>query len=288
MIQQNEFIDEMFFTQAVPGPIGHGFEQADAERRADDNPRNDGYYAFDAGQGRFRMIVLNTILDGNDPRLPTDMVRNPFGLSDGTLDRAQFDWMSAELANAATAGQLVMIFSHHADLTFAEFGMLAPLIPPQDVSAAALDAELASWPNVIAWVAGHTHLHRVRAFKVEEGIGSNGDIEAPVECKVANACRGFWQIESASLIDFPQEQRLIEVFDNGDGTGTIRAPVLTHSFEKSKPLAEADDRCQLYLTDPEAVAAAVTEANLDAICNQGGTRQGEAGDRNVELMFAMP
>lgn len=288
MIQQHEFINEMFFSQPLPGPVGHGFNLADAERREDSNTRNDGYYAFDAGDGKFRMVVLNTILDGNDPRLPTDLVRNPFGLSDGTLDRAQFEWMAAELAQAAANNQLVMVFSHHADLTFAEFGTFAPLIPPQDVSAAELDAELASWPNVIAWVAGHTHLHRVRAFKVEEGVGSNGDIETPVECKVANACRGFWQIESASLIDFPQEQRLIEVFDNGDGTGTIRAPVLTHSFAASKPLAEADDRCMFYLTDPEAVAAAITEANLDVLCNQGGTRQGEASDRNVELMFAMP
>jgi len=156
------------------------------------------------------------------------------------------------------------------------------------VSAAGLNAELASWPNVIAWVAGHTHQHRIRAFKVEDGVGSNGTVEAAVECKGPAPCHGFWQIESASLIDHPQEQRLIEVFDNGDGTGTIRAPVLTHTFERAKPLAEADDRCALYLADPEAVAAALTEANLDALCSQGGVRVGEAGDRNVELMFAIP
>jgi hypothetical protein len=98
----------------------------------------------------------------------------------------------------------------------------------------------------------------------------------------------FWQIETASLIDFPQEQRLIEVFDNRDGTGTIRGPVLTHSFELSRRLAEQDDRCQFCLTDPAAAQALITEGDLGALCTFGGTRQGEATDRNVELMFRVP
>lgn len=287
MLEQHEFIDEFFETEAVPGPVGHGFQFADEARRNDDNGRNDGYYAFDAGQGRFRMIVMNTILDGNDPRLPTDLVRNPFGLADGTIDAAQFDWIKQELQAAQARGQLVLVFSHHPDLSFAEFGAFSDLVPIE-VTAAELNAELASWPNVIAWVAGHTHRHRVRAFAVEDGTGSNGSIEAEVSCKGPSRCRGFWQIESASLIDFPQEQRLIEIYDNGNGTGTIRAPVLTHDFARSKALAEADDRCGLYLTDPEAVQAAISEGDLDALCTQGGTRQGEPGDRNVELIFAMP
>ncbi len=287
MLQQHEFIDEFFQTQAVPGPVGHGFNLTEPARRDDANGRNDGYYAFDAGAGKFRMIVLNTIIDGTDPRLPTDLVRNPFALSDGTLDAAQFAWLKAELAAAHEHKQLVLAFSHHPDLTFAEFGMFAPLVPIE-VTAAQLNAELASWPNLIAWVAGHTHMHRIRAFKVENGSGSNDSITTPVECKGPGACRGFWQIETASLIDHPQEQRLLEIFDNGNGTGTIRGPVLTHNFTRSKILAEADDRCALYLSDPEAVQAAITEANLAALCMQGGIRQGQATDRNVELMFAMP
>ena len=288
MLQQHEFIDEFFHSQPTPGPLGHGFQLAEAERREDSNGRNDGYYAFNAGGGKFRMIVLNTILDGTDPRLPADLVKNPAALSDGSLDAAQFGWLQAQLSASAAADQLVMIFSHHADLTFAEFGMFAALIPPVEVTATQLDAELASWPNVIAWVAGHTHLHRVRAFKVENGIGSNGVVETPVDCKGPGVCTGFWQIESASLIDFPQEQRLFEIFDNHDGTGTIRAPVLTHTFEKSKVLAEADDRCQFYITDPTALADGLSDGGLDAVCAQGQIRQGTPEDRNVELVFAMP
>ncbi len=287
MLDQHEFIDEFFYTKASPGPVGHGFNHVDFLRAIDGNTRNDGYYAMTGGAGKVRLIVLNTIIDGRMPRIPIDVLRNPFALSDGTIDAAQFAWMKAELAKARANHQLVLVFSHHPDLTFAEYGTFKALIPVE-VTAAQLDAELASWPNVVAWVAGHTHRHRVRAFKVTAGVGSNGTISAPVACKGPGACRGFWQIETASLIDFPQEQRLIEVFDNGDGSGTIRGPVLTHGFEKAKYLAERDDRCQLYLSDPQAVAAGITEAGLNALCLQGGTRQGEAIDRNVELMFRMP
>lgn len=287
MLNQHEFTDEFFFTSAQPGPVGHGFNFVEPERRADADQRNDGYYALDTGNGKFRLIVMNTIVDGHDPRLPLSLLRNPFALSDGSIDAQQFAWIKRELAAAALRRQLVLVFSHHPDLTFAEFGMAAPLVNIE-VTAAELDAELASWPNLIAWIAGHTHLHRVRPFKVENGTGSNGEISAPVACKGPGECRGFWQIETASLIDYPQEQRMLEVFDNQDGTGTIRGPIITHSFERSRVLADADDRCALYLADPAAVAAAISDGGLDAVCSQGRTRQGEATDRNVELMFRMP
>ncbi|HEY1077508.1 MAG TPA: hypothetical protein VGE51_12525 [Fontimonas sp.] len=287
MFDAHEFIDEFFVTSPSPGPVGHGFNYADTARRMDEDSRNDGHYATDAAGGKVRLIVLNTIIDGVDPRIPLSVLRNPFALSDGSIDRLQFEWLQAELASSSARGQLALIFSHHPDLTFAEYGMFGALVNIE-VTAAELDAELASWPHVVAWVAGHTHQHRIRAFKVEDGIGSNGTVETPVTCKQQGACTGFWQIESASLIDHPQEQRLLELLDNGDGSGTIRASVLQHQFAASKPLAEADDRCALYLTDPAAVAAAVSEANLSALCAQGGVRIGTPGDRNVDLMFRMP
>ncbi|SEQ03356.1 Calcineurin-like phosphoesterase [Solimonas aquatica] len=287
MFDQHEFIDEFFYSQPTPGPLGHGFNYADSVRRIDGDSRNDGYYATDAGSGRVRLIVLNTIVDGVDPRIPLDLLRNPFALSDGSLDRVQFEWLKNELASSAARGQLAIVFSHHPDLTFAEYGMFAKLVPIE-VTAAELDAELASWPHLIAWVAGHTHQHRIRAFKVAGGRGSNGTVDTPVSCKQPGRCQGFWQIETASLIDHPQEQRLLEVLDNGDGSGTLRGSVLQHGYAKAKALAAADDRCALYLSDPKAVLSGISEAGLNLLCAQGGVRQGTAADRNVDLMFRMP
>lgn len=289
MLRQSEFVREFFATKATPGPVGHGFNHVEPARLNDANDRNDGYYAFNAGGGAMRMIVINTIVDGVDARIPLDSLRNPAALADGTMDRAQFVWLQAQLDAARAAKQLVMLFSHHPDLTFAEYGTFASLVPIE-VTAVELDGLLASYPNLIAWVAGHTHVHRVRPFTVSNGVGTNGVVTSPVACKQAGegACSGFWQIETASLIDFPQEQRMIEVFDNKDGTGTIRGPVLTHAFAKSRPLAEADDRCALYLLDPASAQDLLTEANLAALCSQGGTRDGDPDDRNVELTFRMP
>lgn len=289
MREQHEFIDEFFKTGAVPGPVGHGFNHVDAARWDDADPRNDGYYAFDAGKKqRFRMIVLNTIIDGTDDRLPAALreVKNPFALDSGTIDTAQFDWLKAELAAAAARGQLVLLFSHHPDVSFSEFG-IAGALAPLGVPAATVNAELASWPNMVAWIAGHTHRHRIRAFRVEDDTGSNGTVTTPVTCKGHGTCVGFWQIETASLIDFPQEARLLEIYERGD-TGVIRSAVLQHDFERSKRLAERDDRCQFYLTDPELVPQAVTDADIATLCKQGGTRDGEPEDRNVELVFKLP
>lgn len=287
MLKHHRFIDEFFYSKPAPGPLGHGFANVDAARRAANYGQTSGYYAFDAGGGRFRMIAMNTAIDGSDPRLPPTLLRNPFALSDGTIDAAQFAWIKSELAQAAARHQLVLVFSHHPDNSFAEFGAFAKLVPIQ-VTAAQLDAELASWPNVVAWVAGHTHMHRIRAFKVSGGNGSNGSITTTVACKGPGTCTGFWEIETASLIDWPQEQRMLEIFDNHDGSGTIRGAALTHNFTKSKTLALADDRCQFYLTDPQAVAAAITEGGLSFLCMQGGSAAGGALDRNVELSFKMP
>lgn len=287
--EQHEFIDEFFATSATPGPVGHGFDRVDAARMGDADGRNDGYYAFDAGKGaRFRMIVMNTIIDGTDERVPEPMreAKNPFALDSGWVDPAQFDWIKAELAGAAARRQLVLVFSHHPDLSFAEFATFSAGAP-LGISAAALDAELASYPNVVAWVAGHTHRHRIRAFKVTDGAGSNGAVTAPVACKGPGACAGFWQIETASLIDFPQEARLLEIHAQGT-TGVIRSAVLQHDFERSKRLAERDDRCQFYLTDPAMVEQAITDADISTLCKQGGTRDGEPADRNVELFFRIP
>ena len=292
---QHEFIDEFFETSTPPD--GHGFGEADAGRRNDNDERNDGYYAFDwpPANPRFRMIVLNTLIDGVEggvdlgtlPVYGPVQIRNPFALESGAIDADQFTWLKGELADAEADDKLVMVFSHHPDVSWAELGQFGFAVPAH-TTAAQLDGELASHPNVIAWVAGHTHRNRIRAFKVTGSTGTNGTISAPVACTVPNACKGFWQIETASLIDTPQEARLIEVVDNGNGIGSIRGTLIEHAFPKSRTLAASDDRCQFYVDDTAAVQRLITEGDITAICTAGGTSEGEEVDRNVELIFQMP
>ncbi|MGV7637386.1 TIGR03767 family metallophosphoesterase, partial [Mycobacterium kansasii] len=59
---------------------------------------------------------------------------------------------------------------------------------------------LTDHPNVIAWVNGHTHKN--------EMIPHTGPTPK----------QSFWEINTASHVDFPQLARIIEVADNRDGT----------------------------------------------------------------------
>ena len=74
---------------------------------------------------------------------------------------------------------------------------------------------LLKYPNVIAYVAGHTHANRVDLFRKGRG--------------------GFWQINTASHIDWPQQSRLIEVMDNRDGTLSLFATILDHGRADRHP-----------------------------------------------------
>jgi hypothetical protein len=46
---------------------------------------------------------------------------------------------------------------------------------------------------------------------------------------------GFWEINSASHVDAPQQFRLIELMDNGDGTLSLFGTVLDHASPVAPP-----------------------------------------------------
>jgi len=56
---------------------------------------------------------------------------------------------------------------------------------------------LQEFPNVILWVAGHTHRNQISFH----GSGPG---------------HGFWHIRTSSLIDWPQQSRVIEVLEHDD------------------------------------------------------------------------
>ena len=59
------------------------------------------------------------------------------------------------------------------------------------------------YANVVAWINGHTHNHRIFHHP-----GKNPKYD-------------FWEITTASLIDIPQQARTIELFNNNDGTLSV-------------------------------------------------------------------
>jgi 3',5'-cyclic AMP phosphodiesterase CpdA len=260
---------------------GHGFGEVDpAEEAASKGAA--GYYSFVPVPG-LRMIALDTVCEGG--------VTGP--CADGNVDDPQFRWLEGELEEATAADQLVVIFSHHAipSLTADVPDEAAPPCtgldshghdanPGCDVDPRAstpihlgddMVALLHRYPHAIAWVAGHSHVNDVTSYPGGDG-------------------HGFWGIRVAAEADWPQQARLLQVFDNRDGTLSIFGTIVDHASEATAPAAGTDAST---LTPGDLASIGRTLSYNDA---QTGGRAcaplpcGEGGpdDRNVELLVDDP
>jgi metallophosphoesterase (TIGR03767 family) len=248
----------------------HGFAYVDgAELRASRGQA--AYYAFSPRPG-IRMIALNTVAEGD--RLN----------SNGNLDDPQFQWLGRELAAAAGRDELVIVFGHHPirsltnrapDEDAGDCALRAVAGPGCDLDprrskplhlGGDLRALLSATPNVIAYVAGHTHENRITAF-ARPGGG------------------GFWGIETASEIDWPIQSRLLEVMDNRDGTLSIFGTLVDHGATLAMPPAGT----AAGGFDPGTLAALGREfAYNDPQVGVEHGAEGRPQDRNVELLVADP
>lgn len=254
---QREFINEFFYTQTSPGPVGHGFANAGA-RLNDSNDRNDGYYAWDAAGGRVRMIVINTITDGVRDELHRggtttsqtgghvngNEVTSPSALETGSISAEQFGWLQGELSNTTKP---VLVFSHHPDKSWVERSSTRqfPLHPYK--KAHELNELLGQYGNVVAHIAGHTHENDIRPCRTGPTGCLIGELTSGAQPNVAN---GFWRIETASLIDFPQEGRIVEVFDLGGGEYALKLTMIRPDpndpvANLSRALSIAEARCEV-------------------------------------------
>ena len=121
----------------------------------------------------------------------------------------------------------------------------------------ALVEEFLAHDNVIAWVNGHTHDNTIKAHKSATG--------------------GFWEINTASHIDWPQQARLIEVLDNEDGSLSIFCTMLDHQAKRRAGAYESV--MQL------ASLSRLLSANDWQLHPEG---RGKRNARNVELLLPKP
>ena len=68
--------------------------------------------------------------------------------------------------------------------------------------------KLHNYPNLLLWLAGHRHINTITAFKSPN----------PARPEL-----GFWQVETSSLKDFPQQFRTFDLVRNSDNTISIQA-----------------------------------------------------------------
>ncbi len=233
-----------------PGPVGHGFAP-------DAGDTGIGYYAFDIAPG-----VVGISMDST----------NHAGFVDGSLGAAQFRWIEDTLLAGSSvyydsAGARVsqsrsdtwfVLFSHHTSTTMDNL-VPDPANPTEPrIPAAQLVSLLHRFPNVLAWVNGHTHENRITPW-----AGPTPE-------------QSFWEVNTASHIDFPQHGRILEVVDNADGTVSI----LTTLFEADSPYS-------VDYTDlsPLGLASLYRELSFNDI-HTDPVRLGASVDHNVELLLS--
>jgi metallophosphoesterase (TIGR03767 family) len=239
-------------------PIGHGFT-------SDNLTTGNAFYAFDAGP--VRCLVLDSV--------------NTHGGANGSLDPAQFEWLQQELqsghrryldtaaavVNAHATDRLFVLFSHHTAASMDNW--LAPPLSHRVLGRTVRDL-LLRYPNVVLWVNGHTHINLITAHV------------RPPEAAIPG---GFFEVTTASLIDWPQQARTIELVDNNDGTLSIITTIIdtaataTHPATPSDPLSLAALSRELAGNDWQARARPTR--GLDG-------RRGALTDRNVELLLPSP
>ncbi len=208
--------------------------------------RQDGtaYYTVDRGTDRLvRFIVLDSV--------------NPYGGQNGSLDPAQFAWLQQQLQEAAD--RLVVVACHHPSWSMSN-ATVPTGAPPDRVLGPAVVEELLAHENVVAWVNGHTHRNAVKAHTRPAG-------------------GGFWEINTASHIDWPQQSRIIEVVDNHDSTLSIFATMVDHG---------APVRMPSHLHGPVRLAALGRLLAANDPQEQSTDRRGKRRDRNVELVLPAP
>ena len=204
------WMNEFFNTSS--SPVGHGFNLSDA---------NNGFacYSFvPKATVPIKLIVLD------------DTQKEDDGSADihghGFLDQARWTWLKKELADGDAAGQLMIIAAHvpiNVEPTAPNSEMGWWLDPQDAVTLPNLIAELHSHPNLIMWISGHRHLNTVKAFI------SPDPVNAPE--------KGFWQVETPSLRDFPQQFRTFEIYLNSDNTISIVTADVDPAVKEGTPAA---------------------------------------------------
>lgn len=224
-------------------------------------------------------------------------------VADGSIGEAQLQWLERRLIGAHSryfdgAGgevrtfnddRLVIVFGHH------RLDGIRPTQNPRQVGGKddkadapdtfrgpdgyvyrleqqhggdALRELLHRFPNVAAYVNGHSHLNRVEPYpdpRQESG--------------------GFWEITTSAVLDPPQHGRVIELVDNRDGTLSIFGTLIDHAGPPRTDWAGPRDTGRDQVLELASIAR-----ELGFNDPQAGV-EGKVGadtDRNVELLLPAP
>jgi len=201
----------------------------------------ESYYVHDIGQVRF--ITLDTVCGR--------------GGADGSIDAAQLHWLERRLEEVHSRfrardgsvvptpneNRYVVVLSHHGYDSLSN--------PRDDQLADDLLELLLRFDNVVLWLNGHIHGHRITP-RMGQRHG-----------------QGFWEVTTGSLVDWPCQARLVEIFKTAGGALAVGCTMLDHDGEGLAGLHRE-------------LAANVPDNGFDS------WRPGTPADRNAILLLPAP
>jgi metallophosphoesterase (TIGR03767 family) len=231
------------FVDMHHGSGPHGFSE---QNRAGGT----AYYVYDTRAVRF--ITLDTVCAG--------------GGADGSLDPPQLHWLERRLEEAHSSfrsrdgsivrtrhdDRLVVVLSHHNFETLAN-----PHAPP---SREQLMELLLRFQNVVLWLNGHIHANHITPRAAPQGG------------------HGLWEVTTSSLVDWPCQGRVVELFDAGQDTLAIACTMLDHEGAIRSGDGGLHDLAGLH----RELAANVPHNGFDS------WRPGKPADRNAILLLPKP
>ncbi|WP_326623416.1 TIGR03767 family metallophosphoesterase [Streptomyces decoyicus] len=241
---------------AGAGPVGHGY----TEDHLDDDRM---YYSFTVAEGVIGISIDTTYRSGH---------------YEGSLGTGQLQWLERTLAahssrhydadgrlvrNTGADDAQILVFSHHHSPSMTRRPDAARAEEKRHDGQEVI-ALLSRFPNVVAWINGHSHVNRITPHAHP------------------TAARSFWEVNTASHVDYPQHARIIELVDNHDGTLSL----FTTLIESAAPhRTDFDDLSSVGLAslyrelsyNAPGLAAGLTDGVHEAMA-------GAAKDRNTELL----
>ncbi|MCJ8500690.1 TIGR03768 family metallophosphoesterase [Desulfatitalea alkaliphila] len=212
-LTKREWVEAFFNTSTEPA--GHGFGLVPAGK----DPDFACYSFVPKADIPIKVIVLDNTQREDDQSTAIH--------GHGYLDEARWQWLKAELADGDARHQLMIIASHvpicvQKTGSFMEWldNSTNPDAPQNAATLVELLEELHSHPNLLMWMAGHRHFNTVKAF------------ESPDENFPEN---GFWQVETSSLRDFPQQLRMFDIKLNSDYTVSIMTTNVDPAAKEGTP-----------------------------------------------------
>ena len=186
-LSNKDWVREVF--KSSHRPKGHGFTEKNIRE-------NFACYTFEPQSHLpIRFLVLDDLENRSTPANPLNL-----GQNHGFLDAKRYRWLIHELDKGQKEGKLMIIAAHIAigiSPPTPRAGWLDPVMEANIV------AKLHTYPNLLMWMCGHYHRNNVTALPSPDP--SHPEL-------------GFWVVETASLLQFPQQFRTFRITQNSDNT----------------------------------------------------------------------